>query len=72
MGKSVQFRPPPATLTGRKRMGIDEVEELLKAIRWMAQTVHQGYHADSKNTWRECPKSICDYARQIEEEHGTK
>lgn len=39
------------------------VEELLEAIRWMAQTVHQGNHTNYPGTFRECPKSVCDAAK---------
>jgi len=27
-------------------------------LRWIAQTVHQGYHTDTPGTWRECPRSV--------------
>ena len=38
--------------------------ELVETIRWVAQTVHQGNHADQPGTFRECPKSTCNAAKQ--------
>lgn len=35
-------------------------EELLELLRWIAQTVHQGYHTESGGTFMECKKSICE------------
>jgi hypothetical protein len=42
----------------------DLIEELLETIRWMAQTVHQAHHQNYKGTFMECPKSVCDAAKQ--------
>ena len=28
-------------------------------LKWLAQTVHQGYHVDQKGTYETCPKSVC-------------
>lgn len=47
-------------------------EELIETIRWMAQTVHQGNHVEQPGTFRECPKSVCDAAKQAIAKAGTK
>lgn len=41
---------------------IDSLEE---TIRWMAQTVHQGNHQEFHGDYLECPRSVCDVAKQI-------
>lgn len=40
-------------------------KEMLKTIHWMAQTVHQAYHIEHLETIMECPKDVCNAARQI-------
>lgn len=49
-----------------------EVSDGCDLIRWIAQTVHQGYHADLSGTFSECPKSICAAARDHLAAHQAK
>lgn len=41
-----------------------KVEDLKEAIRWTAQTVHQAHHADQDGTFNECPKLVCQHAKE--------
>lgn len=38
--------------------------DLIETVHWVAQTVHQGYHADSPGTFETCGKNTCDAATQ--------
>lgn len=47
-----------------------KMEVAKEAIRWVAQTVHQGNHTDQPGTFRECPKSTCAHAKEVLEQLG--
>ena len=34
-------------------------KETYDLLKWLAQTVHQGYHDEQKGTYETCPKSVC-------------
>lgn len=56
--------PPDADENVRERVNrkLDDLTEIaahILMIRWMAQTVHQGYHQDQPGTWETCPRDIC-------------
>ena len=50
---------------------IRDVEELLDAIKWIAQTNHQGNHQDEPGTFRDCPKNTCTYADEVIAMHSS-
>ena len=41
------------------------LEKMPEAMRWIAQTVHQGWHGDHGGTFETCPKSTCRHAAEI-------
>ena len=55
--KEQTFKELTDILTGK--MGVAK-----EAIRWVAQTVHQGNHTDQPGTFQECPKSTCAHAKR--------
>lgn len=34
-------------------------------LKWIAQTVHQGYHTTQPATFADCPKSVCKFVTSL-------
>ncbi len=43
----------------------DQVRRLREALEGEAQIVHQAYHQDLDETWRECPRGVCANVRAV-------
>lgn len=52
---------PAGSGESQDRLDLESAREML---RWVAQTVHQGYHTDHPGTWEECPKNICESTKR--------
>jgi hypothetical protein len=61
--------PSQALLDGQAH----EIELQKRYVRWMAQTIHQGYHTDDPGAWNgDCPKDVCSSTRRHLQEYGKK
>lgn len=50
-------------------MSIDEtIIVRVKDLESAAQQIHQAYHQDRPQTWRECPRNVCHLFRVIIDE----
>jgi len=41
----------------------DDLKEMEKEFRQVAQEVHQAYHTEHAGTWQQCPKNVCSRVR---------